>query len=76
MNGFLHPGWLLVAIGLVIVGVGLVWALVPSIPWLGRLPGDVRIEGDHYRFYFPIVTCLLISLVLSLLAWAFRAFRG
>jgi hypothetical protein len=69
-------GWMLLVLGLVIAGVGLVWILAPSIPWLGRLPGDIRIERENFRFYFPLVTCLLLSLVLTLLVWIVRQFRG
>jgi hypothetical protein len=63
-------------LGLVIAGVGLIWILAPSIPWLGRLPGDLRIERESFRFYFPLVTCLLLSLVLSLVVWVIRLLRG
>ena len=66
MNDHAGFGWMLLVLGLVIAGVGLVWILAPSIPWLGRLPGDIRIERENFRFYFPLVTCLLLSLVLSL----------
>ena len=69
-------GWMLLVLGLVTAGVGLVWILAPSIPWLGRLPGDIRIERENFRFYFPLVTCLLLSLVLSLVVWVIRLFRG
>jgi len=69
-------GWTLLVLGLVIAGVGLVWILAPSIPWLGRLPGDIRIERESFRFYFPLVTCLLLSLIVSLVVWAIRLFRG
>ena len=69
-------GWLLLVLGLVLAVAGLVWILAPSIPWLGRLPGDLRIEGENYRFYFPLATCLLLSLALSLILWAVRLFRG
>lgn len=69
-------GWMLLILGLVIAGVGLVWILAPSIPWLGRLPGDIHIERENFRFYFPLVTCLLLSLVLSLVLWVIRLFRG
>ncbi len=69
-------GWVLVILGLVIAGVGLVWILAPSIPWLGRLPGDMRIERENFRFYFPLATCLLLSLVVSLAVWLIRLFRG
>ncbi len=76
MNDHTSFGWLLLVPGLVIAGVGSVWILAPSIPWLGRLPGDIRIERQNYRFYFPLVTCLLLSLALSLVLWVIRLFRG
>ena len=69
-------GWALLIVGLVLAGVGLVWILAPSIPWLGRLPGDIRIGRDNFRFYFPLVTCLLLSLILSLVVWLIRLLRG
>ena len=69
-------GWMLLVLGLVIAGVGLVWILAPSIPWLGRLPGDIRIERENFRFYFPLVTCLLLTVVLSLVLWVVRWLRG
>ena len=69
-------GWVLLVLGLVIAGVVLVWILAPSIPWLGRLPGDLRIERENIRFYFPLVTCLLLSGVLSLVVGVIRLFRG
>jgi hypothetical protein len=68
-------GWMWLVLGLVITGVGLVWILGPSIPCLGRLPGDIRIERENFRFSFPLVTCLLLSLVLSLVVWIVRLFR-
>jgi len=54
----------LVAIGLVLVFVGLLWPLLSKLG-LGRLPGDVVIERGNFRLYFPIVTCLIVSIVLS-----------
>jgi hypothetical protein len=60
-------GWLLLVVGLVLAGIGLVWLLGPSTPWLGRLPGDIRIETENTRFYFPLATCFLLSLLLSLI---------
>jgi protein-S-isoprenylcysteine O-methyltransferase Ste14 len=76
MNDHTSFGWTFVVLGLVLAGVGLVWILVPSIPWLGRLPGDIRVERDDVRFYFPVVTCLLLSLILTLLLWVVRLFRS
>jgi uncharacterized membrane protein YidH (DUF202 family) len=65
-------GKLLVIIGIIMALVGLViWSgFAPK--WLGRLPGDIRIEREHSTFYFPIVTCIILSIVLSLLLSIFR----
>ena len=61
----------LIIVGLVIAAAGLLW------PWLGklglgRLPGDIRVQGEHGSFYFPIMTCLVISIVLSFIFWLLR----
>jgi hypothetical protein len=66
-------GWMLVIVGLVIAGIGLVWVFVPNLPRLGRLPGDIVIERENGRFYFPIVTCIVLSVLLSLVMWLIRA---
>jgi len=76
MNGYTALGWMLLVFGLIISAMGLIWLLAPSIPWLGRLPGDIRIEGEHFRFYFPLATCLLLSVVLTLVVWVIRSFWG
>jgi hypothetical protein len=65
-------GKLLILFGAVLVIVGGLLMLAGKIPWLGRLPGDIFYKGEHGTFYFPIVTCLLISVVLSLLFYLFR----
>lgn len=69
-----HPGWALVIVGLLIAGIGIVWLFGPSIPWLGRLPGDIVIERDNFRFYFPLATCVLLSLLLTGILWLVRFF--
>jgi hypothetical protein len=56
----------LVVLGVVLVAVGLVLTLAPRIPWLGRLPGDIHIERDHVSFHFPLVTCLVVSAIATL----------
>jgi hypothetical protein len=63
--------WLLVT-GLVIAAVGLLLLFTDRVPWLGRLPGDIRVERGNWRFYFPIATSLLISVILTLLLNLFR----
>lgn len=62
---------ILVTVGLLILVIGLLW------PWLSklglfRLPGDIVIEKDGFRFYFPITSAIIISVLLSLLIWLFR----
>ena len=59
---------ILVVAGLILVAAGLLWPYLARLG-LGRLPGDIAIRGEHGGFYFPIVTCLVISLVLSLIFW-------
>ena len=69
-----NPAWLFITVGLVVVGIGVVWLLAPSIPWLGKLPGDIRIERENFRFYFPLATCILISFMLTGIMWLIRVF--
>ncbi|HEU5247810.1 MAG TPA: DUF2905 domain-containing protein [Candidatus Udaeobacter sp.] len=59
-------------IGVIITLVGLVMWSGFAPKWLGRLPGDIRIERGHSAFYFPIVTCIILSILLSLLLSIFR----
>ena len=58
----------LVTVGLLLVVVGLLWPWLGK-PGLGRLPGDIVIERGNFSFYFPIVTCLAVSLIVSLILW-------
>lgn len=69
-------GWMLVTLGVIIVVVGLAFVFLPSISWFGRLPGDIRVERPRFQFYFPLVSCLLLSVVLSLVFWIIRLFSG
>lgn len=65
-------GKALVVAGLVIAAFGAAVILAGKIPWLGRLPGDFRIERENFSFYFPLATCLLVSVVASLILWLLR----
>jgi hypothetical protein len=58
----------LIAIGLLLLVLGLAWPLINQLG-LGRLPGDIVVERNNFRFYFPIVTCVLASVVLSAILW-------
>jgi hypothetical protein len=67
-------GRVLLGLGALIALVGLVLILAEKLPGvpLGRLPGDIRIERGGFRFYLPIATSILVSLLLSLVFWLFR----
>jgi hypothetical protein len=58
----------LIILGLAFVIAGLLWPLIGKLG-LGRLPGDIHIEGSNYSFYFPLMTSLLVSVVLSVIWW-------
>ena len=65
-------GKFLVLVGLLLVALGaLLWSGIGK-GWLGQLPGDIHYTRGNFSFYFPIVTCLLISAILTLLLWLFR----
>lgn len=65
-------GKLLIAFGLILAAVGFLLLLSDKIPWLGRLPGDFTVKRDNFTFYFPLATCILISVIISLIIWFFR----
>jgi Protein of unknown function (DUF2905) len=66
-------GLLIIAAGVALVFVGLlVWA--GALNWFGRLPGDIRVEGEHTRVYVPLASMLLLSLLLSLAVYLLRRF--
>ena len=68
MTGMEFLPVLFMVAGIVLVAAGLLWPYLSRLG-LGRLPGDIAIRGEHGGFYFPVVTCLLVSLVLSLVFW-------
>jgi Protein of unknown function (DUF2905) len=68
-------GKIVVIMGIVVTLVGVVLWSGFTPKWLGRLPGDIRIEREHSAFYFPIVTCIILSVLLSLLLSIFSIFR-
>ncbi|MGQ0657381.1 MAG: DUF2905 domain-containing protein [Chromatiales bacterium] len=62
---------LLVTVGLLLIVVGLLWPILGKLG-LGRLPGDIVIERERFRFYFPVATTILIGIVLSAMLWLLR----
>ena len=60
-------GKFLIFTGVILVLIGLFLTFTPKIPYLGRLPGDIIIKKENFTFYFPIVTCIIISILLTIL---------
>ncbi len=74
MNPVIGKYIVLAGIGLVLVGL-IVWLFGDKLDWLGRLPGDIRVTGENGGgFYFPIVTCIVVSIVLNLVIALVRRF--
>ena len=62
---------ILIYIGLIILVIGLLWPFLKELP-IGRMPGDIVLKKDKFTFYFPIITCLVVSLIISII---FRFFK-
>jgi hypothetical protein len=69
--GMQEIGRMIVVIGVLLVVVGVLLMFSDKIPWIGRLPGDIVVRRKNFTFYFPIVTCILLSILLTML---FRVF--
>ena len=65
-------GKIIIFIGLLLVVIGFVWMVGNKLPFIGKLPGDIAIERKNYGFYFPVTTCIIISIILSFILWFFN----
>ncbi|MGQ9426324.1 DUF2905 domain-containing protein [Gilvimarinus sp. F26214L] len=64
---------LFIILGATLLGLGVLLYYFPkALSWFGRLPGDIRVEGEHGGFYFPITSMIIISIILSLISFLFR----
>ena len=72
MFGLGALGKMLVLLGVFIILIGLLLMVGDKIPWVGRLPGDILIKKEKFTFYFPLATCILISLLITLFFALFR----
>ena len=62
---------ILIYVGLIILAIGLLWPLLKELP-IGRMPGDIVLKKDKFTFYFPIITCLVVSLIISIIFKFFK----
>ena len=65
-------GKALIYLGLLVAAVGLVLSFADKLPWLGHLPGDITIQREGFSFYFPLTTCIIVSIVISLVLYFLR----
>lgn len=65
-------GKIIIFIGLLLVVIGLVCMVGSKLPFIGKLPGDIVFERKNYSFYFPVTTCIIISIILSFVFWLFN----
>ncbi len=61
------PGRYLIYIGLILTAIGIIFTVAPRIPFLGKLPGDIVYRKDNFVLYFPLVTSIIVSIVLSII---------
>jgi hypothetical protein len=69
-------GKLLVTLGGILAGIGLVLIFFDRIPFLGKLPGDITIKRDNVQIFVPITSCIILSVVVSLILWIYSYFKG
>lgn len=69
IDGIQHIGKLLVIAGIIVAAIGGVILISGKIPWVGRLPGDILIQKKNFIFYFPLVTCIFLSVILTIIFW-------
>ena len=72
MFWFTGLGKILIVFGLSLTAMGVLFLIIPKVPWLGKLPGDIVFHKGDFGFYFPWVTCLLISALVTLFLYLFR----
>ena len=69
MPGFART---LIYLGVLLVVVGVILSLAGRLPWLGNLPGDITVQRGRFTFYFPVTTCIILSLLISLVLYFFK----
>jgi len=71
---FFYFGKILIFFGFFLILIGLIFSFAGKIPYLGKLPGDIYIKRENFTFYFPITTCILISIILSIIFYLISRF--
>jgi uncharacterized membrane protein YvlD (DUF360 family) len=66
---------LLITLGIILIVIGGIWMLAGRWLPIGKLPGDIVVKKENFTFYFPIVTCIVLSVIISLILYVIRLFR-
>ncbi|AQR77146.1 DUF2905 domain-containing protein [Paenibacillus larvae] len=66
---------LLITLGIILIVIGGIWLLAGRWLPIGKLPGDIVVKKENFTFYFPIVTCIVLSVIISLILYVIRLFR-
>ena len=66
---------IIIIFGIVLVAIGVVLLFIEKIPFLGKLPGDILIKKEHFTFYFPLTTSIIISIIISLILYLLGKFK-
>ena len=61
----------LIIIGIILVCIGLLWPVIGKLPF-GRLPGDIIVKKENFNFYFPLASCIVVSLIVTIILWLFK----
>lgn len=69
-------GKFLIIVGIFFIVAGLLITYLPKIPFLGKLPGDITIERENFKFYFPLTTSIIISIILTLIVFLYNKFKN
>ena len=65
-------GKTLIILGCIIAAAGVLLVFSGKIPWLGKLPGDIYVKRENFSVFFPVTTCILISIIISLILWLIK----
>jgi hypothetical protein len=72
MSGLSLMGKMLIGMGILLIIIGILMNTGLKIPWIGRFPGDFSIQRENFSFYFPLTSCIIISIILTLAFYLFR----
>jgi len=72
MSVYSIMGRMLIGMGILFIIIGILVNTGLKIPWIGRLPGDISVQRENFSFYFPLASCIIISIILTLLFYLFR----